>query len=81
MIDYEYQEKAEHETSYKDALKRHMEKQPPTKMDIEAKILFMLRSMSDKERMEILDSITDNFCIHCGTRHGEVQRCQCWNDE
>lgn len=36
--------------------------------------------MSSQERLAILEQLFDGYCIHCGDRHPDYGKCQCWND-
>lgn len=41
-----------------------------------------LNHLTDKERMQLIDHLTEHYCIHCGTKQPKSgQRCQCWSDE
>ncbi len=40
----------------------------------------VLSRMTDQERVDFFDAITEDYCTECGQAETD-QRCQCWNDE
>lgn len=45
------------------------------------KILAILDALTDSERAKVVAEVSARFCIHCGCKQPEEERCQCWNDE
>jgi hypothetical protein len=44
--------------------------------------VFRMNLLSEEERVEAFTKLKEIFCEHCGWKHeGDVQKCQCWNDE
>lgn len=39
-----------------------------------------MEKMNGEERLAILEQLFDGYCIHCGDRHPDYGKCQCWND-
>ena len=40
-----------------------------------------LETLTSEEREEVIGTIYENFCQHCGTKTGPRETCYCWNDE
>ncbi len=57
MFDYNYDNR---DAEYKEALERY-ERKHPDALNLGFKICFMLRSMTDKERKEVLGMIYEEF--------------------
>lgn len=47
----------------------------------EARMLFVLKSISNAEREDLFSSLKRHYCIHCGVKQPSDMGCQCWNDE
>lgn len=54
-------------------------------MDTSTEMLIMvlrerMERMTDAERLALIESLTDGYCVHCGCATGG-KRCHCTNDE
>ena len=57
------------------------EKQMNTETDTPISVLrSRMEIMTSQARMDILERLFDGYCTHCGDKHPDDGKCQCWND-
>ncbi len=52
-----------------------------TDLELVALVRSRLASMSDAERLHLLELILDGYCTKCGSTEAPGRWCQCDNDE